>query len=139
MKSNRTIDTLLVISTIGVVATGIMLHLKKHEILIEPRDILKIIHYSLGAIMVLCGYLHYRVRTGILSAMKKSKPMFRAFSLVLLWLIVTLTLTGAWKLFDPVKIPHLGLIHYYMGIAMAVVSVIHLRSALPWLIAKFKK
>lgn len=51
------------------------------------------------------------------------------------WAVIILVghtfLTGLVKLLSPVKIPHLGMWHYGLGIAMAVVVAIHLIRGIP--------
>ena len=69
----------------------------------------------------------------------KAKPWFRRFTWILLGICAALLLTGIVKQFSPVKIPHLGLWHYWFGIIMIVTAARHLWTALPWLLAKWKK
>ena len=121
-----------------VAATGIMLHLKKHGIVIEPRAVLKAIHYYAGYLFSLCALLHVQMCLPVLQKMK-AKPWFRRFTWILLGICAALPLTGIVKQFSPVKIPHLGLWHYWFGIIMIVTAVLHLWTALPWLLAKWKK
>ena len=115
-----------------------MLHLKKHGIVIEPRAVLKAIHYYAGYLFSLCALLHVQMCLPVLQKMK-AKPWFRRFTWILLGICAALPLTGIVKQFSPVKIPHLGLWHYWFGIIMIVTAVLHLWTALPWLLAKWKK
>ena len=137
-RYNRIIDTVLTACLVIVAATGIMLHLKKHGIVIEPRAVLKAIHYYAGYLFSLCALLHVQMCLPVLQKMK-AKPWFRRFTWVLLGICAALPLTGIVKQFSPVKIPHLGLWHYWFGIIMIVTAVLHLWTALPWLLAKWKK
>lgn len=134
----RIIDTVLTACLVIVAATGIMLHLKKHGIVIEPRAVLKAIHYYAGYLFSLCALLHVQMCLPVLQKMK-AKPWFRRFTWILLGICAALLLTGIVKQFSPVKIPHLGLWHYWFGIIMIVTAVRHLCTALPWLLAKWKK
>lgn len=134
----RIIDTVLTACLVIVAATGIMLHLKKHGIVIEPRAVLKAIHYYAGYLFSLCALLHVQMCLPVLQKMK-AKPWFRRFTWILLGICAALPLTGIVKQFSPVKIPHLGLWHYWFGIIMIVTAVRHLWTALPWLLAKWKK
>ena len=134
----RIIDTVLTVCLVIVAATGIMLHLKKHGIVIEPRAVLKAIHYYAGYLFSLCALLHVQMCLPVLQKMK-AKPWFRRFTWILLGICAALPLTGIVKQFSPVKIPHLGLWHYWFGIIMIVTAVLHLWTALPWLLAKWKK
>lgn len=137
-RYKRIIDTVLTACLVIVAATGIMLHLKKHGIVIEPRAVLKAIHYYAGYLFSLCTLLHVQMCLPVLQKMK-AKPWFRRFTWILLGICAALPLTGIVKQFSPVKIPHLGLWHYWFGIIMIVTAVRHLWTALPWLLAKWKK
>ena len=137
-RYKRITDTVLTACLVIVAATGIMLHLKKHGIVIEPRAVLKAIHYYAGYLFSLCALLHVQMCLPVLQKMK-AKPWFRRFTWILLGICAALLLTGIVKQFSPVKIPHLGLWHYWFGIIMIVTAVRHLWTALPWLLAKWKK
>ena len=137
-RYKRIIDTVLTACFFIVAVTGIMLHLKKHGISIEPRYVLKAIHYYAGYLFSLCALLHVQMCLPVLQKMK-AKPWFRRFTWILLGICAALPLTGIVKQFSPVKIPHLGLWHYWFGIIMIVTAVRHLWTALPWLLAKWKK
>ena len=137
-RYKRIIDTVLTACLVIVAATGIMLHLKKHGIVIEPRAVLKAIHYYAGYLFSLCALLHVQMCLPVLQKMK-AKPWFRRFTWILLGICAALLLTGIVKQFSPVKIPHLGLWHYWFGIIMIVTAARHLWTALPWLLAKWKK
>ena len=137
-RYKRIIDIVLTACLVIVAATGIMLHLKKHGIVIEPRAVLKAIHYYAGYLFSLCALLHVQMCLPVLQKMK-AKPWFRRFTWILLGICAALPLTGIVKQFSPVKIPHLGLWHYWFGIIMIVTAARHLWTALPWLLAKWKK
>lgn len=137
-RYKRIIDTVLTACLVIVAATGIILHLKKHGIVIEPRAVLKAIHYYAGYLFSLSALLHVQMCLPVLQKMK-AKPWFRRFTWILLGICAALPLTGIVKQFSPVKIPHLGLWHYWFGIIMIVTAVRHLWTALPWLLAKWKK
>ena len=137
-RHKRIIDTVLTACLVIVAATGIMLHLKKHGIVIEPRAVLKAIHYYAGYLFSLCALLHVQMCLPVLQKMK-AKPWFRRFTWILLGICAALPLTGIVKQFSPVKIPHLGLWHYWFGIILIVTAARHLWTALPWLLAKWKK
>ena len=137
-RHKRIIDTVLTACLVIVAATGIMLHLKKHGIVIEPRAVLKAIHYYAGYLFSLSALLHVQMCLPVLQKMK-AKPWFRRFTWILLGICAALPLTGIVKQFSPIKIPHLGLWHYWFGIIMIVTAARHLWTALPWLLAKWKK
>ena len=121
--------------------TGIILHLKKHGILIEPRAVVKIIHWICGFAMCGLTLIHWTQFKKMLSALK-SKVKWFYVSTSFLKIIILLTFTcGAVKLLSPVKIPHLGLWHFGLGIIMGVITLIHLFRGIPsWIrLRKAKK
>ena len=137
-RYKRIIDTVLTACLVIVAATGIMLHLKKHGIVIEPRAVLKAIHYYVGYLFSLCALLHVQMCLPVLQKMK-AKPWFRRFTWALLGFGTAVLLTGTVKLLSPVKIPHIGLWHFWLGLFMIATAARHLWTAMPWLLAKWKK
>lgn len=137
-RHKRIIDTVLTACLVIVAATGIMLHLKKHGIVIEPRAVLKAIHYYVGYLFSLCALLHVQMCLPVLQKMK-AKPWFRRFTWALLGFGTAVLLTGTVKLLSPVKIPHIGLWHFWLGLFMIATAARHLWTALPWLLAKWRK
>lgn len=122
--------TLLVLFLVTFV-TGIVLHLKSHGILIQPRSVIKMVHWIAGFLMVAFTIWHGKQFWKILSAIKQRYRWFWCDT----WAIIIFTAltfaTGLVKLLSPVKIPHLGLWHYGLGIAMSVFIAIHLIRAIP--------
>lgn len=137
-RHKRIIDTVLTACLVIVAATGIMLHLKKHGIVIEPRAVLKAIHYYVGYLFSLCALQHVQMCLPVLQKMK-AKPWFRRFTWALLGFGTAVLLTGTVKLLSPVKIPHIGLWHFWLGLFMIATAARHLWTALPWLLAKWRK
>ena len=137
-RHKRIIDTVLTACLVIVAATGIMLHLKKHGIVIEPRAVLKAIHYYAGYLFSLCALLHVQMCLPVLQKMK-AKPWFRRFTWALLGFGTAVLLTGTVKLLSPVKIPHIGLWHFWLGLFMIATAARHLWTAPPWLLAKWRK
>ena len=78
-RHKRIIDTVLTACLVIVAATGILLHLKKHGIVIEPHAVLKAIHYYSGYLFSLCALLHVQMCLPVLQKMK-AKPWFRRFT-----------------------------------------------------------
>lgn len=132
------VDTLLTISFIIVLITGVMLHLKKHGILIEPRPLLKAIHYYTGFLMTLCLTFHVTAYFHALRAMANRHRWFCGITWVMLIFFVATLATGVVKLASPVRIPHLGLWHYWLGLIMSACALFHLYMAWPYLIAKYR-
>lgn len=130
-KTKANIGAYLIVSFLIVLATGIVLHLKKHGLLIEPRYVIKIVHWVAGFAMVALATVHFVQFRKMLSGMKKKFLWFwiDTWAVVVFGLITFIT--GAVKLLSPVKIPHLGQHHYVAGILMAVVILLHLVRGLP--------
>lgn len=122
--------TLLVLFVITLV-TGIILHLKKHGIIIEPRSVIKIIHWLAGFLMVIFACWHGLQFKKVLSAMKKRFRWFWADTWVVIVFGALAFITGLVKLLSPVKIPNLGMHHYWFGIIMSVAIAVHLIRGIP--------
>ena len=137
-RHKRIIDTVLTACLVIVAATGILLHLKKHGIVIEPRAVLKAIHYYAGYLFSICALLHVQMCLPMLQKMK-AKPWFRRFTWALLGFGTAVLMTGTVKLLSPVRIPHIGLWHFWFGLFMIATAARHLWTALPWLLAKWRK
>lgn len=122
--------TLLILFALTLIS-GIILHLKKHGIVVEPRPVIKIIHWLSGIAMTAFACWHGLQFGKMFTAMK---ARFRWFWLDT-WAVIIFTaltfITGMVKLLSPVKIPHLGLWHYWFGIIMTLSIAIHLIRALP--------
>lgn len=131
MKKKANIGLALVIVLIATLATGIILHLKGHGIVLQPRSVIKIVHWSLGYAMTALLLIHWTQFHKMLSALRKRFAWFVADTWILLLLFLATFLTGTVKLLSPVKIPHLGLWHYSFGITMAVTAAIHLVRGIP--------
>lgn len=112
-------------------ATGIILHLKKHGILIEPRSAIKIVHWICGVAMIILLGFHVAIYGKMLKAMSNKFRWFKVDTWLLGIVTVVVFLTGFVKLLSPVKIPHLGLWHYDLGLAMGVLLIIHLFRGIP--------
>lgn len=63
--------------------------------------------------------------------MKKKFKWFYADTWILIVLFIATLLAGTVKLLSPVKIMHLGLWHYSLGILMSITALIHLVRGLP--------
>ncbi len=100
--------TLVVLFLITLV-TGIVLHLKKHGIVLEPRSVIKIIHWAAGFLMVAFTCWHARQFWAMFCNLKKPLRWFWGDTWILIITIGLTFITGAIKLFSPEKIPHLGL------------------------------
>ena len=130
-KSKANISMTLVILFAITLVTGIILHLKKHGIIIEPRSVIKIVHWIAGLLMVGLALVHGLQFKKMLSAMKAKFLWFWGDTLVVIVFICLTIITGAVKLLSPVKIPHLGLWHYWFGIIMTVAVIVHLFRGIP--------
>lgn len=130
-KSKVNIGITLLAALVITLATGIILHLKSHGIVIEPRPLIKIIHWVAGLVMVALTVIHGKQFRKIFIGLKQRYRWFWGDT----WAVIIFTaltfITGLVKLLSPVKIPHLGLWHYDLGLAMCVAAAIHLVRGLP--------
>lgn len=131
MRTKANIGIGLVAAFAATLGVGIILHLKSHGIIIQPRGIIKIIHMVLGYAMTVLLFIHWTHFRKMLPALKKKFTWFYADTWILLILFLATLLTGTVKLLSPVKIPHLGLWHYGIGVAMGVTAFIHLVRGIP--------
>lgn len=131
MKNKANIGIALVIAFALTLITGIILHLKSHGILVQPRGVLKAVHWIFGYAMTGLLCVHWSQFNKMLGAMKKKFRWFYADTWLLVVLFIATLLTGTVKLLSPVKIPHLGLWHYGLGILMSLTAIIHLVRGLP--------
>lgn len=131
MKTKANIGIALVITFAVTLIIGIILHLKSHGITVQPRSVLKTVHWIFGYAMTVLLFIHLAQFRKILNALKKKIRWFYADTWLLSILFIATLLTGTVKLLSPVKIPHLGLWHYAIGIAMSIAALIHLIRGLP--------
>ena len=131
MKNKANIGLGLAVVFAVTLVTGIVLHLKGHGILIQPRGLIKIIHWAFGYVMTAFLLVHWFQFRKMLIALKKKFRWFYVDTWLLVVLFLATLLTGTVKLLSPVKVPHLGLWHYGIGVAMGITAVIHLIRGVP--------
>ena len=131
MKNQVRIGAMLVIAFCVTLIFGIILHLKNHGMIVQPRNVIKIIHWVAGYIMTVLLFVHWSQFGKMLTALKRKFAWFYADTWLLVILFLVTLITGTIKLLSPVKIPHLGLWHYGFGIAMSVTVLIHLIKGVP--------
>lgn len=131
MKTRVNVGTVLVVAFVFTLITGIMLHLKRHGIVFQPRDTIKIVHWAFGYAMTVAFFIHWKQFCKMLTAIKKTFRWFYADTWLLIILFLVTLLTGTVKLLSPVKIANLGLWHYWTGIAMSITAAIHLIRGIP--------
>lgn len=131
MKRKADIGILLIITFVVTLITGIMLHLKGHGIIIQPRGTWKLIHWVIGYAMTVFFFLHWSQFSKMLNAIKNRFRWFYADTWLLIVLFIATLITGTVKFLSPVKIPHLGLWHYIIGLAMSVTAIVHLVRGIP--------
>lgn len=136
VKSNTGI-ALLVMFAITLV-TGIILHLKKYGVVVEPRNVIKIIHWLGGFTMVFLVGLHGKHFGSVLLNSLKKHACTSINTIILITFVTATTVTGLIKLLSPVKIHGLGTWHFWLGITMSVSVVIHLFHGIPMLIKMIK-
>lgn len=130
-KTKANVGLTLMLLFIVTLATGIILHLKKHGIVIEPRPAIKTVHWVAGFTMTALACLHGMQFKKMLAAMKKKFLWFWGDTWIVIIFTMLTFLSGLVKLLSPVKIPHLGLWHYWFGIIMSAAIVVHLFRGLP--------
>lgn len=130
-KSKANVGMTLVILFVITLATGIILHLKKHGIIVEPRPVIKMIHWIAGFLMVGFSCLHGMQFKKMLEAMKTKFRWFWGDTWAVMVFVCLTFLTGLVKLLSPVKIPNLGLWHYWFGMIMTAFIILHLVRGLP--------
>lgn len=131
LKLKANIGMAMVILFAITLISGIVLHLKKHGLLIEPRDAIKVVHWTGGFAMCGLAIIHRKQFGQFLAALKHKAKWFYLSTRCLELLLTLVALTGAVKLLSPVKIPNLGLLHYGLGLAMGLAAIVHLLRGLP--------
>lgn len=130
-KAKANIGLTLVILFLITLATGIILHLKAHGTIIQPRGVIKVVHWVVGLFMATFAYWHGIQFKKMLAAMRTKFRWFWGDTWVVIIFTCLTVLTGLVKLLSPVKIPHLGLWHYWFGIIMSVAIIVHLFRGIP--------
>lgn len=130
-KSKANVGLTLVILSLVTILTGVILHMKKHGIVVEPRPVIKTVHWIVGFLMIGFVCLHGVQFKKMLAAMKNKSRWFWGDTWVVIVFITLAFISGLVKLLSPVKIPHLGLWHYWFGLLMSVAIVIHLVRGIP--------
>lgn len=131
LKLKKNTGVLLVSLFIVTLTTGIILHLKSHGMIVEPRAVIKVIHWSAGLSMVIAAGVHGRQwRRSFVGCWKRNAFSGVATGILILF-ICAAALTGIVKLASPVKIHGLGLWHYWIGMLMSLFAVIHLIKGIP--------
>lgn len=60
MKAKVYVGVALLACLVIVLVSGIVLHLKSHGILIQPRGVIKAVHWTLGYAMAVLFFIHWR-------------------------------------------------------------------------------
>lgn len=114
-REKRRIDTTQTVLFVFVAATGIMLHLKSHGYIIEPRPVIKAIHYCCGFLMTICLAVHAWAYHSALRGISQQKRWFGLATYTIIIMFIAVFATGTVKLCSPVKIHGLGLWHYSLA------------------------
>lgn len=130
-KSKANVGLTLLILFAVTLITGVILHLKSHGTIIQPRGVIKVVHWVSGFLMVGFACWHGIQFNKMLSAMKSRFRWFWCDTWVVILFICFTFLTGLVKLLSPVKIPHLGLWHYWVGMIMSAAIIVHLFRGIP--------
>lgn len=130
-RTKANVGMTLIILFVVTLVTGIILHLKKHGIVVEPRPVLKMVHWIAGFLMVAFACIHWVHFNKMLTGMRKKFAWFWGDTWVVTVFLCLVFLSGLVKLLSPVKIPHLGLWHYWFGLIMGAAVVVHLVRGIP--------
>lgn len=130
-KTKADVGMTLVILFLITLVTGIILHLKAHGTIIQPRGVIKVVHWVAGFLMAALTCLHGVQFQKMLNAMKTKFRWFWCDTWVVILFTALTVLTGLVKLLSSVKIPHLGLWHYWLGLIMTAAIIVHLFRGLP--------
>lgn len=130
-KLKANVGLTLLILFIVTFVTGIILHLKSHGTIVQPRSVIKVIHWVAGFLMVSFACWHGIQFKKMLTAMKTKFRWFWGDSWVVIIFLALTFVSGLIKLVSPVKIPHLGLWHYWFGMIMSLAIIVHLFRGIP--------
>lgn len=130
---------MLLVLFLLTVGTGVMLHMKSHGIIFQPRAVIKVFHWIFGIGMVMLAYWHARQFFKMLRGVRNRFKFFHVVTWIFIVVAAIVVLTGIIKLLSPVKIHGLGLFHYQAGLVMAIAVILHLIHALPTLPRYFKQ
>lgn len=131
VRTKANIGLALFLFFLAALLSGIILHLKSHGIVVEPRSAIKLLHGIAGAAMAFICYRHATQFRKAFSSMKSRSPWFWYATSAVTILVVLTFISGAIKFLSPVKIPHLGLWHYIFGVVMSVAIALHLLRGIP--------
>lgn len=129
---------MLIILFLITAITGIMLHLKSHGIILQPRGVLKVVHWLFGLGLAIVAYLHGKQFFKMLIGLHKRFKFIQIVTWIFIIAAIVTVATGFIKLLSPVKIHGLGLFHYQAGLIMSIAAILHLVHALPTLPRYFR-
>lgn len=138
LRQKGIIGIILVILFLVTAITGIMLHMKSHGIIFQPRGILKVIHWIFGIGMAVFAYIHGKQFFNMLRGLRKRFRFFNVVTWIFIIAAIITVASGLIKLLSPVKIHGLGLFHYQAGLIMSIAVILHLIHALPTLPRYFR-
>lgn len=130
-KAKADIGMTLVVLFLITLVTGVILHLKSHGIVLQPRGVIKMVHWLAGFLMAALACLHGVQFKKMFVAMKNKFRWFHIDTWVVILFLCLTVVTGLVKLLSPVKIPHLGLWHYWAGMIMTLAVAVHLVRGIP--------
>lgn len=138
LRQKGIIGIILVILFLVTAITGIMLHMKSHGIIFQPKSILKVIHWIFGIGMAVFAYIHGKQFFNMLRGLRKRFRFFNVVTWIFIIAAIITVASGLIKLLSPVKIHGLGLFHYQAGLIMSIAVILHLIHALPTLPRYFR-
>jgi hypothetical protein len=123
-------DLAMLIIALVVLVTGIVLHLKVYGVVVEPRAVIKVVHYVAGFLLVAMMVMHFAAHAKWYGPVCKAQPVYGAIIAVMGVVALATFVTGLVKLCAHVR--GLGAWHFWLGIALAVFVVYHISKGLPY-------
>ena len=129
-KLHFTYDCVMMLLALTVLVTGIILHLKAYGIVVEPRQVLKTVHYLAGFALAVFIIGHFATHAKWFVPVCERDPLYGTVFVLLIIAFLSTLGTGIVKLCAHVR--GLGLWHYWLGIAMSLLVIIHVSKAFPY-------
>ena len=131
-KTITFVETALVAAFIGVLVTGMMLHLRHEGIITTRMPMLKTIHYYLGFLMVSTAAIHGCVKAKYLKGLRVKYSLFVYDTYIVGALVLAVFVTGL-----AILCAHAHAVagwHYWLGVIMSLFVLYHLYIGLPFLL-----
>lgn len=138
-RTKTTVGICLLFTLLVSATSGLILHSGTHAESVRPGNFLRTLHLVSGLGMAALLLLHILIYARMLWAMREKFRWFCFDSLLLGALTGVLAVSGFALLAGLVGLPHLGLWHYYFGMAMVLAAIVHLFRGIPALRRKLSR